>query len=51
MAYRPGDLLGDLNIVGGEINIERYQRIARADDRCSRLGQLAGTKIRHAIRI
>ena len=40
-----GDFLGDVHIARGEIHVEGDQRIARADDGCSRRAKSGGTEI------
>src|SRR5258706_6551643 len=43
-----GDLLGNIDISGGEIHIECYKRIARANNGCTRFGKFGWTVIRLA---
>ncbi len=51
MADGFGDLLGDGHFIGGEIDIEGDQRLARADHRCAGGAQLRGSKIGCAGRV
>ena len=51
MTHRLRDLFRDAHIVTREIDVERNQRSARADDRCTRLRKFARTIIGFAIRI
>ena len=46
-----GDLLGDGDFIGGEIDVEGDQRLACADHRCPGGAQLRGSEIRRAGRI
>ena len=51
MANGFGNFLGDADIIGGEINVEGDQRIARTDDSGSGCAKLRGSKIGGAVRI